>query len=92
MLRAHLLNSEHLIFVYIVKQKQQQSWRIKKNVREFLKFNENRILSEAKFLILILNFDHPWTIPWGHMRSHTQFGFDRFLRLDTIKQAVFGLF
>ena len=28
------------------------------------------------------NFDHPINLPWGHMRSHSKFGPDRYGRFD----------
>ena len=63
------LDCKHFFFVYIVKQRQKNLQLYKKKFRRFSKFNRNRVLLEANFLILIIH--KPFL---GHVRSHKNLG------------------
>ena len=70
---------EHVLFVYIVKQKQTNKFAdLIKIISRIFKIFKNKILMEANFLKIrsSINF------PWGLARSQNKFGHDRFSRFD----------
>ena len=65
-------NCEHVLFVYIVKQKQ-------KNIANFQKSqNSNFVTGKFVKIRLFMTIN----LPWGPARSHKQFEPDRFSRFD----------
>ena len=68
-----ILTSISWRFVYTVKQKQNKVGGFLKKFRGFLKFNDNPMCLRHIFLYLII-----LNLTWGHARSHSKFGPDRF--------------
>ena len=63
--------------MYSIKQKQKEVRGFHNIFSRFFKILEKKLLN-TKFSI----FDHSYIFPWGHVRSHTKFGLDRFSRFD----------
>ena len=75
-LRVHLLFqlwTFPLCLCYKTKTKQKNRGFNKNNCCWFFKLIKNRIYLEVNFWILIIH-----NLPWGHVRSNTKFGPDRF--------------